>query len=99
MFRSDKLTKAAQHFDCQLCGKYKPSIPAHANWHEYGKGGSLKAHDCYVAFICQLCHDRIDGRIGDLTKEEKREFWEIAWRRTVLAWFESGLVKVGKFTG
>ena len=99
MFRSDKLTRAAQYFDCQSCGKYRPSVPAHANWHQYGKGGGLKAHDCYVAFVCQDCHSVIDGKCGVLSRNEQREMWEEAWRKTVLLWFESGLVTVKAMKG
>jgi hypothetical protein len=94
MFRSEKLTKAAQHADCQSCGKYKPSVPAHGNWHQYGKGAGLKAHDCYVAFVCPRCHDEIDGRVGDLTKEEQHEKWMAAWIKTILFLFQSGAVSV-----
>lgn len=93
MFRSKKLLKSVKDFDCQVCGKYGQTVPAHANWQEYGKGFGLKAHDCYVAATCQHCHDMIDGRVGNLTNEEKRELWQKAWIRTVYLWFERGVVK------
>ena len=93
MYRSKKLLKSVREFDCQSCGRRGPSIPAHANWHEYGKGTGLKAHDCYVAALCQCCHDWVDGRVGKFTNEEKKELWQRAWIRTVLLWFEQGVVK------
>lgn len=94
MFRSKKLTDAAQHFNCQCCGKYRPSVPAHANWQQYGKGAGLKAHDCFVAFVCQRCHDIIDGRAGKLSNDERHDMWSVAWRNTILLWFEHGIVTV-----
>lgn len=94
MFRSEKLTKQAQNYDCQSCGKYKPSVPAHANWQEYGKGASLKAHDCFVAFVCPHCHDLIDGRVGYLSADEKKDMWTKAWLKTIVLWFEEGIVNV-----
>lgn len=68
-------------------------MAAHANWQEYGKGYGLKAHDCYVAFLCQNCHDYVDGRRGAWSNVQKRELWEKAWRNTILYLFESGIVK------
>lgn len=94
MFRSEKLTQSVRHFDCQHCGKYGHTVPAHANWQQYGKGAGLKAHDCFVAALCTTCHDYVDGRIGKATEQEKQEMWSNAWRKTVLLWFESGVVSV-----
>jgi transcription elongation factor Elf1 len=93
MFRSKKLLASVKDFDCQVCGKYGQTVPAHANWQEYGKGMGLKAHDMYVAAVCTHCHDMIDGRIGKLTEDEKRELWHRAWVRTVYLWFEHGVIK------
>lgn len=47
----------------------------------------------YVAYLCQRCHDEIDGRKGRLSKEEKREKWLSAFVRTVSISFEEGIVK------
>lgn len=94
MFRSKKLTDAARYFPCVLCGAAAPSVPAHANSHIYGKGAGLKAHDCYVSYVCNYHHSLIDGRIGRLTYAEQQEMFLDAWRKTVLLWFESGLVSV-----
>lgn len=93
MFRSKKLLKSVKDFECQHCGKYGQTVPAHANWQEYGKGTGLKAHDCFVAALCTACHNYVDGRIGRATNEEKRAIWEQAWKRTVYLWFERGIVK------
>jgi ferredoxin len=82
--------------DCMACGKYTngQTVPAHANWHQYGKGGSLKAHDCFIAAVCTTCHDWIDGKAGKLSKEEQHEMWHAAWLKTVAYWFSEGVVKV-----
>ena len=93
MYRSNKLLKSVREFDCQLCGRIGPSIPAHANWQQYGKGYGLKAHDCFIAALCMQCHDEIDGRRGKLSEAEKHERWYRAWTRTVLLWFERGIVQ------
>ena len=96
MFRSKKLLELARHYPCQSCGKYGPSVPAHANWHQYGKGAGLKAHDWAVAFTCPRCHDEIDGRIGQLTQEEQHDKWHAAWLKTISLLFLDGLVVVKK---
>ena len=93
MFRSSKLLKSVREIDCQLCGKYGHSVPAHANWQQYGKGYGLKAHDCFIAAVCTDCHAKIDGVTGKLTDLEKHELWQKAWIRTVLYWFLHGVVK------
>lgn len=94
MFRSEKLLKSVRHFACQHCGKHGHTVPAHANWQQYGKGTGLKAHDCFVAALCTACHDYVDGRIGKATDEERQEIWANAWRKTILLWFESGVLHV-----
>lgn len=93
MFRSPKLIKSVRDMDCQLCGKYGHTVPAHANWQQYGKGYGLKAHDWAVAAVCNICHDRIDGRIDKLTDIEKHDLWHRAWLATLHAWFVRGVVK------
>ena len=80
---------------CFGCGRMNDGsvVGAHANWSDYGKGMSIKAHDVYVAGLCAGCHRELDqGK--SMNKEEKRAFWESAWRKTVLWWFQSGKVRV-----
>ena len=93
MFRSKKLTRSVDIMECQSCGRFGGVVPAHANWQQYGKGAGLKAHDCFVAWVCMACHDIIDGRTGRLTDAEKHEMWQKAWIKTILLWFEGGVVK------
>lgn len=96
MFRSPKLLKLVRDMNCMACGKYTngQTVPAHANWHQYGKGVGLKAHDCFVAAVCSACHDRIDGRTGWLTADEQYELWHAAWLKTLAFLFIEGWVKV-----
>lgn len=67
--------------------------PCHANWSDFGKGKSRKAHDCFVAAGCRACHREIDhGK--RLTREEREAMWMCGWRRTILELFRRGLVRV-----
>lgn len=52
--------------------------PAHSNQPRHGKGGSIKAHDCYVVPACRACHREFDhGKT--MTRDEKRDLWESAF--------------------
>ena len=92
-FRSKKLLDAARDKPCVLCRSTGTTVAAHSNSLEHGRGIGHKAPDYYVAYICQGCHDKIDGRYGGLTKEAKREMWLRAFIKTVAIWFEDGVVK------
>lgn len=93
-FRSKRLCQSADGQCCPLCGAYGTTIAAHANRVALGKGTGIKAPDFYAAWMCQICHDLYDGRIGKLTKAEKDEMWMTAYLRTVKQWFEQGIVVV-----
>ena len=81
--------------ECQHCGKAAPygCEPAHANWADYGKGAMLKAHDWAHAALCHDCHAELDQG-GALTREERREIWERAFRKTLALYFRNGWLKV-----
>lgn len=67
--------------------------PAHSNQQRHGKGMSIKADDNYHAAACHSCHVELDqGK--RLTKEERREFWEIAHERTMGLYIQSGWLVV-----
>jgi hypothetical protein len=52
--------------------------PAHSNQSKHGKGGSIKAHDCFVVPACRACHREFDqGRT--MTRDEKAERWDRAF--------------------
>ena len=92
-FRSKKLLKAANGRPCVLCGSVGTTVAAHSNSLSHGRGIGHKSPDYFVAYVCQGCHDEIDGRAGALSKDEKRERWLSAFLRTVAVWFEEGVVK------
>lgn len=69
------------------------SEPAHANWSRYGKGMQIKAHDCFIAAGCHPCHAYIDQG-SKLSNEEKLDYWQRGFERTVLALWARELVKV-----
>ena len=57
-----------------------PGEPAHSNQSIHGKGGALKAHDCFHVPGCRRCHREIDqGRTMD--REEKFAAWNRAFGR------------------
>lgn len=80
--RSHKLLKAVASLRCMHCGTSESVQASHSNWAEHGKGRSLKASDIYTAALCLRCHFEIDqGR--DLTKDQRKEMWLNAHRKTV----------------
>lgn len=93
-YRSKKLRQAAEDAPCMSCGAYGTTVAAHANSVALGKGTGIKAPDFYVAYLCRICHDLYDGRIGTLDKHEKEALWIKAYLRTVKYWFEHEIVVV-----
>lgn len=67
--------------------------PAHSNQSVHGKGGHLKAHDCFHAAMCHNCHAELDqGK--HLSREERREIWQRAYDATILEYFKRGWLSV-----
>jgi hypothetical protein len=103
MFRSRKLLDLADGAPCMHCCAHGRGnvVAAHSNWPEHGKGGSIKAHDCFVAFLCDRCHMWIDQDQGgdplgvwSSTAEDKRTAWQRAHDMTMLYLFQGGRVVV-----
>jgi hypothetical protein len=95
-FRNRRLLDLAHKVhECQACGRWVHAgcEPAHANWSEYGKGGSLKSHDVFHAAMCHECHVSIDQG-SRLTREERHEVWRRAFNKTQLLYWECGWIKV-----
>lgn len=96
-YRNRKLLDLAYQITCTLLipgvcvGGY--GEPCHANWSIYGKGMSIKAHDCFFASGCRACHRELDQghRFG---KEEKLAIWEAGYHRTTLSLWRMGLIGV-----
>lgn len=93
MYRNPKLLKACRLLPCQLCETEDGTVvAAHSNQLVDGKGKGIKAADYRIAALCFTCHTDIDQG-NKLSKEQRREFWEIAHRKTIGELFERGLVQ------
>ncbi len=99
MYRSRKLLGAAKGQQCTLnlpgvCRNNPETVvAAHSNQLRHGKGAGLKAHDCFTAWACSECHAELDqGK--RFSYEEKVDYWQRGFERTVLQLFLQGIVQV-----
>ncbi len=93
-YRSQYLLEKVRESACQHCGTQDGTVvAAHSNQLRDGKGKSIKAHDYRIAALCFKCHYNLDQG-NTLTKEERREMWEEAHRKTIGWLFENGHLKV-----
>ncbi|MGH8032712.1 MAG: nuclease domain-containing protein [Luteimonas sp.] len=86
----------AYAIDCQIrlpCCEGGPGEPAHSNQQRHGKGGALKAHDCFYASACRSCHREIDQG-NSMSRGEKFEAWQRGYERTQVELWRRGLVRV-----
>lgn len=93
-FRSPALLRSAKDRPCVMCDSRGSTVACHANWSEFGKGMGLRAEDCFVAFLCQSCHDIIDGRSGKMDRSAQKDLWIQAWIKTISLLFREGIVVV-----
>ena len=66
---------------------------AHSNQQRDGKGTGIKASDAMVASLCSKCHHELDNG-KDLSKDERREIWELAHRLTIKHFIENDMLVV-----
>ena len=69
---------------------------AHYNWQDGGKGVGCKVHDALGAILCSQregCHDRVDGRSGGLSIDERKLLWLTGHVRTMDYWLQEGFLK------
>ena len=93
MYRNAKLLVACRQLPCQLCEIEDGTvIAAHSNQLADGKGRGIKASDYRVAALCFSCHMDLDQG-NKLSKDQRREFWEMAHRHTIGELFERNLIK------
>ena len=93
-YRNPKLLKLAKDAPCMNCGIMDDTIvAAHSNQLRDGKGTSIKCDDHRIAYLCSMCHARIDNG-KELSREERIELWENAHRRTIGYLFTSGHLEV-----
>lgn len=88
-FRSAELLAMAAEHACTIrlpgC-KGGPCVSCHSNQAKHGKGKSVKAHDCFIAFGCSHCHYEIDqGK--NLSAAERTAAWERGHIATMLIIF------------
>jgi hypothetical protein len=68
-------------------------VAAHSNQLRDGKGRGLKASDYRIAALCHICHFQVDqGLLWD--REQKREVWDEAHRKTIGWLFDHDLIAV-----
>jgi hypothetical protein len=92
-YRNRKLLDLAHQLPCQCCGRGEASEPAHSNFHQHGKGMSIKAHDVFFAALCHDCHRELDqGK--SMTFDKRFDMWQRAHDKTLLEIFRRGLVRV-----
>lgn len=82
IYRNKKLLSLAKDVPhCMRCRtqNYGQVVAAHANMQMMGKGMGIKAADV-PAYLCQTCHDAIDGRTSNsgMGTHEKHAEWAIA---------------------
>jgi hypothetical protein len=85
---------ARDETQCTGCGgEFPPGYIcwAHSNLQEHGRGASHKAHDLMGAYLCQTCHDLLDGRNPKLSKPQKRMFFLDAWAKTIVTLIDKGV--------
>ena len=66
---------------------------AHSNQLCDGKGKGIKAHDYRIAALCYHCHMGLDQG-AKYSKEERREFWELAHRKTIGWLFDNEILEI-----
>lgn len=99
MFRNPNLLALAHNQECQIrlpgiCSNNPATVvSAHSNQLVHGKGGGLKAHDCYIAWACYQCHTELDQG-NKFLYHQKVEFWQKGFERTLLQMWLLGLIKV-----
>lgn len=80
MYRNKKLLEAVREAPyCFGCGRPNDGTvcAAHSNQGTHGKGKALKAHDCFVAALCYVCHAELDQG-AHLSREERKQIWSDA---------------------
>ena len=89
-YRNQYLLEVVRQSPCQHCGAEDGTVvAAHSNQIRDGKGKAIKAHDYRIAALCFKCHYDLDQG-SKMSKEERREMWEAAHRKTVGWLFEQG---------
>lgn len=84
-YRNRKILDLAQQHPCTApgCGTDDGTIvAAHSNQGKHGKGGNIKAHDCFVAYLCSACHHFVD-QDTHASRQERVGVWDAAHEKTI----------------
>ena len=87
-FKSEPFRRLVTSLPCQSCGAENTQA-AHRN---EGKGMALKTSDALVVALCPTCHTLLDQG-SDMTKLEKREFWNDCYIKQAQHLIETGRIK------
>jgi hypothetical protein len=88
-YRNSDLLRVIHELCCVNCGAHGVQA-AHRN---EGKGMGIKTSDALVAALCPMCHSELDQGKG-MTREERRDFWNRAYVKTMQALIEGGYLYV-----
>lgn len=75
--RSKGLMASADTMPCVRCGSMWRVCSAHytgLRQHQYGRGKSIKGHDCLTAWLCQDCHNYFDQPKNHKSLEISEDF-------------------------
>lgn len=99
-YTNSKLLNLARGMPCAHCGSENGVVAAHSNFAIHGKGKNLKAHDCFIAFLCsKKCHPWLDYDYGVMDgysskREEKLRFFIKAMDKTMVLLLRTGKIKL-----
>jgi hypothetical protein len=91
-----KLRRSAKNAPyCFSCERVSDGtlVLSHSNSLRLGRGSYFKSPDYFGAIVCGACHSIIDGAVGGLSKEEKRDMHQRAHEMTLSWWMECGILK------
>jgi hypothetical protein len=86
-FKSEKLRRAVATLPCMICGLSGSTQASHSNQSRDGRGMCHKSSDACLAALCFHCHYDIDYGTK-LSRQEKIELWDMAYRKTIRALIE-----------
>lgn len=98
MIRLPKLLQLAKHAPRCFwpdCGAYNHGqvVAAHSNQQCHGKGMQIKAHDIFIAYLCEKCHRELDqGK--NMSKQERIEGFQVAHDQSMIWAFSSGRISL-----
>lgn len=97
-YRNRALLDTANGQDCTLMFAHsaghdpKTTVACHSNQSIHGKGKSIKAHDCYIAYGCANCHSILDTD-GITSREYRNGRFANAMAATRFRMFDRGIIR------